>query len=320
MIRNEEERVLFAEKEDEGKRADVFLAEELEISRSRAEKLFEDGNVLSFGKSGEATPMKKRDLLREGDGITVFLPVPEEGAVLPEDIPLDIRYEDEDVIVVNKPKGMVVHPAPGHETGTLVSALLWHCGDSLSGIGGVKRPGIVHRIDRDTTGLVAVAKNDFAHLSLSRQLSDHSMYREYEAIIRGSLKEPSGTVSAPIGRSDRDRKKMAAFPKGASRSAVTHYETEEIFSGYSLIRCRLETGRTHQIRVHMAYLGHPLLGDRVYGGGEDAFEKKHRSLIEGQCLHAGKLTFVHPRSDLEITVTSPWPEDFANLVRILREN
>ena len=237
-------------------------------------------------KSGLA--VKKNYKTAAGDVFEVELPEPEAVDLLPQDIPLDVAYEDDDLIVVNKPRGLVVHPAPGHPDGTLVNALLYHCGDSLSGVGGEKRPGIVHRIDKDTSGLIIAAKNDFAHLALSAQLSDHTLSRTYEAVAHGAFRDDCGTVSAPIGRHPTDRKRMAVTQKN-SREAVTHWEVLARYAGYAHIRCRLETGRTHQIRVHMAHIGHPLLGDLVYG------HKKPEKGLEGQCLHARSLRFIHPR-------------------------
>ena len=223
---------------------------------------------------------------------------------------LDVVYEDGDVIVVNKPRGMVVHPAPGHADGTLVNALLYHCGDSLSGVGGEKRPGIVHRIDKDTSGLIIAAKNDAAHLALSAQLSDHSLRREYEAVVRGNLREDSGTIDAPVGRHPTDRKRMAVTQKG-SRNAVTHWEVLARYRGYTHVRCRLETGRTHQIRVHMAHIGHPLLGDFTYGAPSP--DKG----LEGQCLHARRLRFLHPASGVPVELETPLPEYFLEVLKKL---
>lgn len=235
---------------------------------------------------------------------------PEEPApidAVPQDIPLDVVYEDDDVIVVNKPSGLVVHPAPGHPDGTLVNALLYHCGDSLSGVGGALRPGIVHRIDRDTSGLIIAAKNDYAHQFLSAQLADHTLARTYECIVVGNLREDSGTVDAPIARDSRDRKRMAVVPGG--RRAVTHWEVIARYPGYTHVRCRLETGRTHQIRVHMAYLGHPILGDTVYGA------KKAVPGLTGQCLHAVGLQFIHPRTKDLVSLTCSLPEEFTAMLR-----
>ena len=233
-----------------------------------------------------------------------------ETALPPQDIPLDVVYEDDDVIVVNKPTGLVVHPAPGHPDGTLVNALLHHCGDSLSGIGGEKRPGIVHRIDRDTSGLIIAAKNDAAHLALSAQLKDHSLSRTYECLVTGNMKQDSGTVDAPIGRSSADRKKMAVVPTG--RRAVTHWEVVARYPGVTHLRCRLETGRTHQIRVHMAYIGHPILGDTVYGA------KKPVPGLTGQCLHATGLRFIHPRTGEPVELHCPLPPEFTAMLQKLQ--
>ena len=285
--------------EESGERIDALLARNLEeLSRSAVQRLIEQGVVSLNGR-----PVKKNYKCAPGDCFQIVLPDVEELPLVPQDIPLDIVYEDGDLVVVNKARGMVVHPAPGHPDGTLVNALLWHCGDSLSGIGGEKRPGIVHRIDKDTSGLLIVAKNDFAHLGLSAQLSDHSLYREYEAIVRGNLRQDSGTVNAPIGRHPTDRKRMAVTSKNA-KPAVTHWQVIARYRGYTHIRCRLETGRTHQIRVHMAYLGHPILGDTVYGA------RKPVPGLQGQCLHAVGLRFVHPRTGETVELTCPLPEEF----------
>lgn len=283
-------------------RLDVFLSRELGLTRSAAQKLLEDGGVTVNGQ----VPRKNRRTA-VGEVYAVVLPDAEPSEVVPQNIPLDVVYEDEDVIVVNKPVGMVVHPAAGHPDGTLVNALLYHCGDSLSGINGVLRPGIVHRIDRDTSGLLIAAKNDAAHLSLAAQLEDHSLYREYHAVAVGGFREDRGTVDAPIARHPIDRKKMAIDPKG--RRAVTHWEVLERYSGATYLKCRLETGRTHQIRVHMASLGHPLLGDVVYG------RKKPVAGLAGQCLHAKKLTFTHPRTQAQMTVECPLPDWFQRVLR-----
>ena len=269
-----------------------------EISRSQAQRLLEQGLITIAGK-----PAKKNDRLPAGTTLALVLPQAQETELAAQDIPLDIRYEDEDVVVVNKPKGLVVHPAPGHADGTLVNALLHHCGDSLSGIGGEKRPGIVHRIDKDTSGLLIAAKNDFAHAQLSAQLKDHSLARTYECIVCGSLKEDSGTIDAPIGRHPTDRKKMAVTEKN-SRSAVTHWEVIARYRGYTHIRCRLETGRTHQIRVHLAWRNHPIVGDMVYG------RKKPEPGLDTQCLHARALDFTHPRTGERVHVECELPDYF----------
>jgi len=298
-----------------GMRADVFAAEVTGLSRSAVAKLMEQGDILLDGK-----PVVKNTKLPAGGVLTVEIPEPEPTEALPEDIPLDIVYEDEDIIVVNKPVGMVVHPAAGNPSGTLVNALLFHCGDSLSGIGGVIRPGIVHRIDKDTSGLLVVAKNDAAHLSLSEQLKTHTVSRVYEAIVLGNLKSDSGTVDAPIGRHPADRKKMAVLRgEGVhAREAVTHYTVAERFGKMTHVRCELETGRTHQIRVHMSCLGHPLLGDCVYGGGNTRFEAEHRALITGQCLHAGRLRLIHPRTGEAMCFEAAMPQEMQKLLDILR--
>lgn len=288
-----------------GERADSFLARTVEsLTRSAAQRLLEEGAVRKNG-----APVKKNEKLTEGDTLILSLPEPEPVDILPQDIPLDVVYEDDDVIVVNKPVGMVVHPAAGHPDGTLVNALLHHCGDSLSGINGELRPGIVHRIDRDTSGLLIVAKNDFAHLGLAEQLQDHSLYREYEAICVGNLREDQGTVNAPIARHRTDRKRMAVDPEG--REAVTHWTVLERLSGYAYIQCRLETGRTHQIRVHMAHIGHPILGDTVYGA------KKPVPGLQGQCLHAVGLRFLHPRTGELVELWCDLPEAFQTQLRKL---
>lgn len=293
--------------EEAGVRLDVFLASLPEIaSRSAAQKLLEQGLVTLDGKI-----LRKQDKTVSGAEYDIMLPEVKEVALEAEPIELDVRYEDEDLLVINKPKGLVVHPAPGHWEGTLVNALMYHCKDSLSGINGELRPGIVHRIDKDTSGLLIVAKNDFAHQSLAAQLKDHRLARTYEAIVCGGIKADSGTIDAPIGRHPADRKKMAVTEKN-SRSAVTHFEVLERFRGYTHVRCRLETGRTHQIRVHMAYQNHPILGDTVYGHKEKELGQ------DTQCLHAKELTFRHPRTGEDITVTCPLPDYFAELLEKLR--
>lgn len=289
--------------ESRGKRLDAYLADTLDdLTRSAAANLIETGAVIVNGKTAA-----KSYKIAGGETVEVTLPEPEPIDAVPQNIPLDVVYEDSDVIVVNKPSGMVVHPAPGHADGTLVNALLYHCGASLSGIGGALRPGIVHRIDRDTSGLIIAAKNDAAHQSLTAQLSDHTLGRTYECIVTGSLREDAGTVDAPIARHPSDRKKMAVVPGG--RNAVTHWEVIARYPGYTHVRCRLETGRTHQIRVHMAYLGHPILGDTVYGN------KKEVSGLTGQCLHAVGLQFIHPRTGELVQLTCPLPEEFTKMLR-----
>ena len=292
-----------------GQRADQFLSQSLNnLTRSAAQKLLEGGHVLRAGKA-----LKKNDRLNPGDEVSVLIPDPTEVEILPQDIPLDVVYEDEDVIVVNKPVGMVVHPAPGHPDGTLVNALLHHCGDSLSGINGELRPGIVHRIDRDTSGLIIAAKNDTAHLALAEQLQDHSLYREYEAVIVGGLKDDQGTVDLPIARHPTDRKKMAINHYNG-RHAVTHWTVLRRYPGYTHVQGRLETGRTHQIRVHLAAQGHPVLGDPVYNGVRKGFPE-----LTGQCLHARRLSFVHPRTGERMMLEAPLPDYFtATLARCQR--
>ena len=290
-----------------GERVDQFLARQLpQLSRSAAQRLLEQGAVLRGGAA-----VKKNEKTTPGETYTLLLPDPEPVEAVPQDIPLDVVYEDADVIVVNKPVGMVVHPAAGHPDGTLVNALLYHCGDSLSGINGALRPGIVHRIDRDTSGLIIAAKNDAAHLSLAAQLQDHSLYREYEAVCVGGMREDAGTVDAPIGRHPVDRKKMAIDRKNG-REAVTHWQVLERYPGHTYLRCRLETGRTHQIRVHLASIGHPLLGDTVY------VAKKPVPGLAGQCLHARRLTFTHPRTGERLTVECPLPGWFEAVLAKLR--
>lgn len=300
--------------EKTGIRLDVFAAEAAGITRSAAAKLISAGNVLVNSRAAA-----KNLRLSAGDRVEVALPPPVADKAEAEDIPLDIIFEDSDIIIVNKPVGMVVHPAAGNPDGTLVNALLSHCGESLSGIGGVFRPGIVHRIDKDTSGLIAVAKNDISHLSLSSQLKDHSMRRTYRAIAVGNFRDDSGTVDAPIGRNPNDRKKMAVIrdPEKRARNAVTHYEVCERLGGFSCVRCRLETGRTHQIRVHLAYIGHPLMGDLVYGGGHTAFEKANH--IDHQILHAEYLTLTHPRTGGEMTFYAPLPDYFTGILDTLRK-
>ena len=289
--------------EESGDRIDALLARAVEdLSRSAAQRLLEEGLVRLDGR-----PVRKNHKCAAGERFTVLLPSAQDIPLVAQDIPLDVVYEDGDVIVVNKPRGMVVHPAPGHPDGTLVNALLRHCGDSLSGIGGEKRPGIVHRIDKDTSGLLIAAKNDFAHQALSAQLADRSLSRVYEAVARGGFREDSGTVDRPIGRHPTDRNRMAVTEKN-SRPAVTHWEVLARYSGYTHIRCILETGRTHQIRVHMASIGHPLLGDGVYGAPSP--EKG----LAGQCLHARRLKFVHPRTGERVELETPLPPYFEEVL------
>ena len=290
--------------QESGERIDALLSRVLDgVTRSAAQRLLETGAVTRGG-----LPVKKNYRTVPGDTFTVVLPEPEAPLPLPQDIPLDVVYEDDDLIVVNKPRGMVVHPAPGHPDGTLVNALLWHCGSSLSGVGGEKRPGIVHRLDMDTSGLIIAAKNDFAHLSLSAQLADRSLSRIYEAIVRGRLREDSGTVDAPIGRHPTDRLRMAVTQKN-SRPAVTHWSVLGRYNGFTHVRCQLESGRTHQIRVHMAYIGHPVLGDPLYGPKQDRGS--------AQCLHARRLKFIHPRTGESIHLECPLPDYFLDALRSL---
>ena len=276
------------------------------MTRSQATRLIESGEVAVDGK-----PVSKSYKLAGGEDIAVTLPEPEPVEAVPQDIPLDVVYEDADVIVVNKPSGMVVHPAPGHPDGTLVNALLYHCAGTLSGIGGALRPGIVHRIDRDTSGLIIAAKNDAAHQYLSAQLADHTLARTYECIVVGALREDRGTVDAPIARHPTGRKRMAVVAGG--REAVTHWEVIARYPGYTHVRCRLETGRTHQIRVHMAYIGHPILGDTVYGA------KKEVPGLTGQCLHAVGLRFLHPRTHEVVELFCPLPEEFTRMLQKIRK-
>ncbi len=291
-----------------GERLDAFLARRAEnLTRSAAQRLIEEGQVQLNGRPG-----KKNDKLKPGDQVSYEIPEPKEVDILPQDIPLEIVYEDQDLLVINKPKGLVVHPAAGHQDDTLVNGLLYALGDDLSGINGQLRPGIVHRIDKDTSGLLAVAKNDLAHTVLASQLKDHSMARTYEAIVCGSFREDSGTVNAPIGRHPTDRKKMCVTPRN-SKEAVTHWEVVRRYRGYTHIRCRLETGRTHQIRVHMAHIGHPILGDTVYG-------HKNKELgQDSQCLHAGILCFAHPRDGRPIIVHAPLPPYFTQVLEKLEK-
>ena len=291
-----------------GERLDAFLARSVEgLSRSAAQKLIEDALVLRNGKPG-----KKNDKLNIGDAISYQIPEPKAVDIAPKEIPLDIVYEDDDLLVINKPKGLVVHPAAGHQDDTLVNGLLYALGDDLSGINGELRPGIVHRIDKDTSGLLAVAKNDLAHTVLASQLKDHSMARTYEAIVCGVLKEDSGTVDAPIGRHPSDRKKICVTQRN-SKPAVTHWEVIRRYRGYTHIRCKLETGRTHQIRVHMAYIGHPILGDTVYG------HKRAELGQSSQCLHAGVLCFAHPRDGHPVMVFAELPQYFKEVLQELEK-
>ena len=332
--------ILTVSAESAGERLDRYLSSSCDLTRAAAVRLIESGCVTlesGAGKGRRAVKLSASDKntkLKAGDTVTVIHPEPEDYDVLPEDIPLDIVYEDSDIVVVNKPVGMVVHPAPGNYTGTLVNALLYRCGDSLSGVGGVKRPGIVHRIDKDTSGLLVVAKNDEAHTALSAQLKTHTVSRVYHAVCIGNLKDDGGTLTYPVGRNPNDRKKMAAFPVGtptgdsggAIRTAVTHYTVLERFSTgtrwgqpFTYVKCELETGRTHQIRVHMAATGHPLLGDPLYGGEGTRFGKTAASLLHGQMLHAGELKLIHPRTGAEMRFVCDLPADFEAVLTRLRK-
>lgn len=295
-----------AAEENKGERLDKFIADNSDISRSYAAKLCEDGLVLC----GEKQLLKKYKILGTEE-ITINVPEPEELSIEPENIPLNIVYEDSDVIVVNKPQGLCVHPAPGNERGTLVNGLVYHCGDELSAINGVIRPGIVHRIDKDTSGLLIVAKNNEAHLKLSEQLKERKAMRKYVALVNGNIKEDSGTINKPIGRNPSDRKKMAVVFGG--REAVTHFNVLERFGQYTLVECILETGRTHQIRVHMASIGHSIVGDPLYG------IKKEKFNLNGQLLHAKTIGFVHPRTGEMMEFTSDIPEYFENVLEKLRK-
>ena len=296
----------FVTEETAGDRIDKFLAEQYEnLSRSFLQKLLKSGEVMVDGR-----PVKASYKVAEGDLISFEVPEAVEPEIVPEDIPLDILYEDHDVILVNKPKGMVVHPAAGHYTGTLVNALMFHCKEDLSGINGVLRPGIVHRIDMDTTGVIIACKNDLAHNSIAAQLKEHSITRRYQAIVHGALKDDEGVIDEPIGRSPKDRKKMAVNYNNG-KPAVTHYKVLTRFKDFTHIECRLETGRTHQIRVHMASIGHPLLGDAVYGPAKCPYK------LQGQTLHAGILGFVHPRTGEYMEFSAPLPEYFEELLRKL---
>lgn len=299
-----------------GTRLDALVAAVSELSRSAAARLVESGEITVGGR-----PCDKKYKTRTGDIVEITIPEAEEYEAVAEDIPLDIVYEDDDIIVINKPSGMVVHPAPGNYNGTLVNALLYHCRGSLSGIGGVMRPGIVHRIDKDTSGLLVVAKNDAAHNVLSAELAHHGIEREYHAIVKGGFSNGGGTVDLPIGRHPVDRKKMAVLLRDeTAKEAVTHYEVIERYSGMTYLRLRLETGRTHQIRVHMSHLGHPLLGDEVYGKGKNSFEKQHAPLLDGQMLHAKRLSFNHPRTGERMVLECELPSNFKAVLDILRRN
>ena len=311
---------LIAAAGDVGERIDRFITGATGQTRSGVAKLIEGGAVTVNGKKTE-----KNYKLRLGDLIEIEFPEPVADEAVAENIPLDVVFEDDDIIVINKPVGMIVHPATGIYTGTLVNALLYHCGDSLSGIGGIIRPGIVHRIDKDTSGLLVVAKNDEAHLSLSEQLKTHDVSRIYHAIVIGNIKEDSGTIDRPIGRHPADRKTMAVVtdPTRQAREAITHFEVMERFQlptgRYTYVKCKLETGRTHQIRVHMASIGHPLMGDVVYGGGNTKFEAINKGIICGQCLHARVLELTHPKTREKMQFESELPEYFKELLEKLRK-
>ena len=303
-----EQREFAVEAEDAGQRIDRFLAgEDTGLSRSALQNLIAEGHVLANGR-----PAAKNRKLKAGDTILVEIPDAAPIAAVPQDIPLDIVYEDEHLLVVNKPKGMVVHPAPGNPDGTLVNALLWHCRGSLSGIGGEIRPGIVHRIDKDTSGLLVVAKDDLTHQGLSEQMAVHAIHRVYHAVVYGNIRQDAGTIEAPIGRDPRDRKRMAVTP-GQGKRACTHWQVLERFGRFTLLACRLETGRTHQIRVHMAHIGHPLAGDPVYGPRSVIRE------LQGQCLHAKELGFRHPVTGQEMRFDSPLPAYFTTFLERLRK-
>ena len=304
------------ENDSAGKRLDAFVSEAAEITRSTAAKLIEDADVLVMG-----VKKAKNYKVRVGDEVSVELPEPEEYDVTPENIPLEVVYEDEYIIVINKPSGMVVHPAPGNYSGTLVNALLYHCRDSLSGIGGVMRPGIVHRIDKDTSGLLVVAKCDEAHAALSEELKYHGIEREYHALVVGGFKDECGTVDYPIGRHPVDRKKMAVIRDGSgnAREAVTHYTVLERFGNITHLALKLETGRTHQIRVHMSYTGHALLGDEVYAKSKTRFEALHPSLFDGQALHAKRLTLTHPKTKERMVFECELPDNFKKALELLRK-
>ena len=300
-------RVVIAAAADAGKRIDKLLAEQIpDLTRSALQNLMTEGCVTINGK-----PVRKNAKAAVGDEITVELPELKEAEIVPENIPLDIIYEDADIVVVNKPRGMVVHPAPGNWSGTLVNALMYHCGDSLSGINGEIRPGIVHRIDKDTSGLLVVAKNDRAHQSLAQQIKEHSAARRYYAVVYGAPREDHGVVNAPIARHRTDRKKMAVVEGG--REAITHYDVLERYRGFTYMTFLLETGRTHQIRVHMAHIGHPIIGDPLYGPAKDKWK------LGGQCLHAGELTLVHPVSGERMTFQAPLPDYFTSVLEKLRK-
>lgn len=299
-------------KNDENSRIDTYISQIENISRSRVQNLIDTNNILVNNKT-----VSKSYKLKENDIISINIPENVNCETEAEDITLDIVYEDDDLIVINKPKGMVVHPSAGHINGTLVSALLYHCGDSLSGIGGVSRPGIVHRIDKDTSGLLVVAKNDFTHIALQKQLKDHSMYRVYHAIAIGKIYEEI-RIDKPIGRSIKDRKKMAIIDTG--KSAITNVYPLEIFdNGLTYVKCKLETGRTHQIRVHLSSINRPILGDNIYGYQNNPLEKKFSKYLDGQCLHAKELSFIHPRTNELVTFECDLPDYFNQLLNLFRK-
>ena len=299
---------------DTGLRLDAYISSASELSRSAAAKLIEDGKAVVNGKQ-----QPKKYAVKLGDVIEITIPECEECEALPENIPLDVVYEDDYIIVINKPSGMVVHPAPGNYTGTLVNALLYHCKDSLSGIGGVIRPGIVHRIDKDTSGLLVCAKCDEAHAFLSDEMKVHNIVREYHALVSGGFSDDMGTVNYPIGRHPTDRKKMAVIRdgSGSAREAVTHYEVVARYGQVTHLKLVLETGRTHQIRVHMSYIGHPLLGDEVYAKNKTRFEQLHPALFDGQALHAARLTLTHPKTGERMVFEAPLPDNFKRCLEIL---
>ncbi len=297
--------------DDSGKRIDVFISQNSDLTRARVQKMLDDALVCVNGRT-----VRKNYKVKDGDEAEFDVPAPTPLGAEAEDIPLDIIYEDGDIIVLNKPKGIVVHPAAGNESGTLVNALLYHCGDSLSGIGGVTRPGIVHRIDKDTSGLLVVAKNDAAHLFLSEQIKEHKVSRVYHAIAVGRI-DGSRTLSYPIGRHPTDRKKMAVTEKN-SKSAVTHVDVIEELVGATYVKCTLETGRTHQIRVHLSHIGHPILGDETYGGVKNPVMQKYGAGLQGQCLHAKQISLVHPRKREMMTFECPLPDYFEKLLKVMR--
>lgn len=292
---------------DEDGRIDVMVSIKCpSVSRSYAKRLIEEGNIKVNGKEIKANYKAKR-----GEEVEIFLPEPDPIEAKPQDISLDIVYEDDELVVINKPRNMVVHPAAGNESGTVVNAMLYHCKGNLSGINGAMRPGIVHRIDKDTTGLLVIAKNDEAHKFLSSQLQGHTLHRVYYALVNGNIKENEGEINAPIGRSPKDRKQMAVVKDG--REALTYFNVIERFSAYTLIKCRLKTGRTHQIRVHTKYIGHSIVGDKTYGIRNERFS------LDGQLLHAGEIKFIHPKSKKELSFTCPLPNDFERVLSVLRK-